>query len=149
MPATHETVLAFDYGLRRIGVACGQTLTATAQPLITLPCINRQPDWPAIERLLAEWQPNHLIVGLPQHQDGKDSALTIAAKDFAEELQRRFQLPVSLHDETFSSTAASSILREQRQSGERNKRVEKEDIDQLAATLILQSWLDENQNLKK
>ena len=136
-------VLAFDYGQRRIGVACGQTLTGNASPLTTLDCPSLQPDWQLIEKLISDWQPDVVVVGLPRRQDGSDSDATIAARAFADELQRRFQVRTDLHDETLSSRAAESILREQRRDG-RRARVQKTDVDRLAAALILQSWLDEN-----
>lgn len=139
-----QTILAFDFGQRRIGVACGQTFTGTANPLTTVQHLANQPDWQAIRQLLAEWQPQQLVVGLPIRHDGSDSPITKAARAFAHELQQRSELPVSLHNETLSSNAASEVLREQRQSGQRKKRLQKEDIDQIAATLILQSWLEEN-----
>ena len=141
-----KMVLAFDFGKQRIGVAQGQTLTATASPLITLHCPNNKPDWAAIDHLIREWLPQQLIVGLPERQDGSHSKSTKAAEAFAKTLAEHSQLPVELHNETLSSHAAEEILREQRQNGTRFKRVQKGDIDQIAAAIILQSWLNENSN---
>lgn len=138
-----ETILAFDYGKRRIGIAQGQTLTYTSSPLTTLTCQNGEPDWSAINKLIEQWQPNRLIVGLPLQKDGSESELSKAASQFADSLAGRTKLPVELHDETLSSYAAHDLLRQQRQSGSRNKRVQKQDIDQMAAAIILQSWLNE------
>ena len=135
-----EIVLAFDYGARRIGVAVGQTESGTASPAGTLPA-RGAPDWPAVERCLAQWAPQRLLVGVPYNMDGSDTVLTTACREFASELGRRTSLPVELVDERLTSAAATAELRDARRSGARGRRVRREDIDATAARLILETWL--------
>jgi putative Holliday junction resolvase len=135
-----EVVMAFDYGARRIGVAVGQTTTATASPTGTV-AVHDGPDWAALDRCLREWSPGRLLVGLPYNMDGTETTLTAACRDFAAELTRRYGLPVSLIDERLTSAAATADLREARRSGARTRRVRREDIDAHAARLILETWL--------
>jgi putative holliday junction resolvase len=136
-----ETVLAFDFGLKRIGIASGDTLTQTAAPRAALSCSERGPDWPAIERLVSTLAPAVLVVGAPYNVDGSEGALTAAARRFAAELTRRFALPVHLVDERFSSLEASAALKARRASGARRRRVQRADIDSAAAAVILMRWL--------
>lgn len=140
-----QTVLGFDVGGRRIGVAIGQALTGTASPLVTLQSIGGQPDWSAIAELISQWRPNLAIVGLPLHADGSESDSSRMANAFAQNLQNRFNIPVLLHDERLSSAEARSQLKEQRQTG-RRRRTRKTDIDKMAAAIIVQSWLADNIN---
>ncbi len=138
------TLLGFDYGLRRIGVAVGQRLTATATALTTLTARDGQPDWAQIGALLAEWQPDALVVGRPCHADGTDSALSEATDRFARRLHGRFGLQVYRMDERLSSQRAEQHLLEERRRGGRRR--DKADIDRIAAQIILQDWLDQNAN---
>ncbi|GIX21963.1 MAG: putative pre-16S rRNA nuclease [Gammaproteobacteria bacterium] len=138
----HFTVLGFDYGRARIGVACGQTASATAAPLRCLPAREGEPDWAALDRLLAEWRPARLVVGLPLGPGGEDTELAEAARRFARRLGERYALPVELHDERHSSTAARDLHRAQRARGLR-RRGRKGDLDPIAAALVLESWLRE------
>lgn len=132
--------LAFDYGSKRIGVAVGDSLTCSARPLPALP----GPDWVVIGRLVAEWRPAALIVGLPLDEDGSEQAITGPARKFAAELQRQLKLPVHQADERYSSRAADDALREARSSGRMQRRVRKGDRDGQAARVILEQWLQEN-----
>lgn len=132
------TLLGFDFGEQRIGIAVGQTLTGTVTPLVTLSSVKQQPDWMGIEALIKEWQPDRLIVGLPLHMDGREQTLTQRAKRFGNQLKGRYNLPVEWVDERLSSHAAEMILREQG-----NRRPDKQAIDKIAAGLILQSWLEQ------
>lgn len=132
-----ETYLAFDFGLKRIGVAQADSVIGQARALTT---IGR--DWSVIDSLLQQWQPNRLIVGLPLTEDGGVQEMTGAARNFARKLGSRSGLPVCLCDERMSSSAAHAMLRAQRASGQRRRRLKKEDIDSHAACLILQQWLD-------
>jgi putative Holliday junction resolvase len=143
---TCTTVIGFDYGHKRIGVAVGQTLTKTAQPLTTLPVKNQQPNWPAIDALIAIWQPTALVVGRPpQHADGSVNAVTTAACYFGEQLQQRYQRPLHLIDETLSSVFATERITKKppknRQSPAAMQR--KMRIDALAAQIILETWFAE------
>ncbi len=127
-------VMGFDYGTKRIGVAVGQTLIATARPLAIVLVRNQQIDWVRISALLQDWQPEALVVGLPQYADGSDNAITIAARRFSQQLQERYQLPVYMIDERLSSVAAA-------ESEKMKKRKAKEAIDAVAAQVILETWL--------
>jgi putative Holliday junction resolvase len=139
-PERLEVILAFDYGLRRIGIAVGNSGTGTASPAGALP-VHGAPDWPAIGHCIGNWMPGRLLVGLPYNMDGTDTALTAACRSFAAELRSRFNLPVDLVDERLTSAAATADLREVRRSGARIRRVKREDVDANAARLILESWL--------
>ena len=133
------TVLAFDFGTRRIGVAMGNTLTSMAHPLTTIDDERTDVRFAAIAALLKEWQPGMLVVGLPTHADGKEHDMTRRALHFARQLEGRFQLPVVLVDERWTTEAAQSALDEAGMTGRKGKAVR----DQVAAQLILQSWFDE------
>lgn len=143
MPDTPEnnsrTILAFDFGHRRIGVAVGQRITQSATPLTVVAVTADGPDWLAIKRLIRDWQPDRLIVGLPVHADGSEAEIGDAARAFAQELDR-FAVPTEFVDERFSSREAESVFRAQRQAGLR-KRVQKGDIDAIAAAIIAERWL--------
>jgi putative holliday junction resolvase len=132
-----ETVLAFDFGLKRIGIACGDTLTRQAAPRPAVTVGRAGPDWQAIARQVHALAPGRLVVGAPYNADGSDGALTAAARAFAAELERRFALPVHLVDERFSSLEAGEVLKARRASGERRRRVQRADIDSAAAAVIL------------
>jgi len=134
-------VLGFDFGQRRIGIASGDTVSGTAAPCATIACTERGPDWPAIERLLRQFQPDVLIVGTPLHADGTDSALTAAANRFADELGRRAKLPVQRCDEYGSSIEAANALKAARAAGTHRRRLRRGDVDGAAAAIILQRWL--------
>jgi putative Holliday junction resolvase len=136
-------VLAFDFGHRRIGVACGDTVSRTAAPLDAVPAGAAGPRWELIETLLREWQPALAVVGLPYNVDGSDSAMTHAAREFATELERRCRLQVVLVDERYSSREAEARLKSARQSGLRRRRVVKADVDAAAACVILERWFTE------
>jgi putative holliday junction resolvase len=135
-----QTVLAFDFGLRRIGIASGDTLTRSAAPRTAVTASDSGPDWAAIERAVRELTPGLLVVGCPYNADGSEGALAGHARRFAAELERRFALPVQLIDERFSSLEASEALRERRASGARRRRVARADIDSAAAAVILGRW---------
>jgi putative Holliday junction resolvase len=134
--------LGFDFGEQRIGVASGQTYSGTAQPLTTLHAINQRPDWDGIAALIAEWQPDALIVGLPVHINGTQIPLTARVQRFMRQLEGRFNLPVHAQDERLSSREAGNLIRDGRASGRRGK-TRKGDVDKIAASLILQRWLDQ------
>ncbi len=129
-----QTLLGFDFGEKRTGVAVGQSLTGTATGLTTLSSQRNKPDWPGIEMLIKEWQPNALVVGIPVHMDGKEQPMTVAARKFARQLAGRFNLPVHEAEERLSSAEAEQSL---------GSHAAKEAIDQEAARIILQSWLGE------
>lgn len=132
--------LAFDYGTQRIGAAVGDALTASARPLPAI-AHGAEPDWRAIERLVADWRPAALVVGLPLDEDGAEQRVTAAARRFAAELQSRLSLPVHLADERYSSRAADDALRDARRSGRMARRVRKGDRDGQSARIVLEQWL--------
>ena len=140
MPRAVTTVLAFDFGLKRVGLACGDTLTRSAAPRAAILAGKSGPDWEAIGREVRALAPAQLVVGAPYNADGSEGALAGAARRFAAELERRFALPVHLVDERFSSLEASAHLKEQRASGERRRRVSRADVDSAAAAVILGRW---------
>ena len=139
-PQRVETVLAFDYGLRWIGVAVGQSLTGTANPLPTLKARDGIPDWEQIAQLLEEWQPTRLVVGRPLNMDGSESELSQRADKFARRLHGRFGLPVAQCDERLSSFEAKGQILEQKQSRD----FKAKQVDSLSAVLILESWFRED-----
>ncbi len=133
-----QQVLGFDFGEQRIGVATGQTITASASPLTTLTSINNKPDWNSIEKLIQQWKPDALIVGLPFYLDGSISEMTERAEKFSRQLHGRFHLPVYTHNEALSSFEAEQFLQDKK------KQHNKQDIDKIAAAIIVQSWLEQN-----
>ena len=135
-----ETILAFDFGLRRIGIAAGDTLTATAAPRPAAFMTRTGPDWPAIGREIDSLKPRRLVVGAPHNVDGTPGALAPAARRFANELERRYKLPVSMVDERWSSLEAGAALKAQRAGGGR-RRIRREHLDSAAAAVILERWL--------
>lgn len=132
-----RTLFGIDYGRRRIGIAVGQELTASARPLTTLRNGPDGPDWRTLAALIDEWRPQLLILGLPRHADGSDNSVSVAVRAFRDELERRFDLPLAAVDERLSSAAAAERLAA---SGRRYRR---DDIDAAAAALILESYLHE------
>jgi putative Holliday junction resolvase len=134
------TVLAFDFGLKRIGLASGDTLTRSAAPRPAVAAGKTGPDWDAIEREVRALAPAQLVVGAPYNADGSEGALADAARRFAAELESRFALPVHLVDERFSSLEAATQLKARRASGERRRRVRRADVDSAAAAVILGRW---------
>jgi putative Holliday junction resolvase len=133
-------VLAFDFGLRRIGIAAGDTLTSTAAPRPAAQVTQSGPDWDLIGREVRSLHPRALVVGAPYNADGSPGALAQAARRFASELEHRFNIPVNMVDERWSSLEANAALKARRASGERRRRIRREDIDSAAAAVILERW---------
>ncbi|MCG5512285.1 Holliday junction resolvase RuvX [Ectothiorhodospira shaposhnikovii] len=135
-----DTVLALDYGERRIGVAVGNGITRTSTPLETLTAGNGIPDWQRLDALIREWRPALLVVGLPGTPDGSEHPLARRIQAFCDRLRARYALPVRQVDEQFSSAEAESHLKSRRREGRRG-RIRKEDIDAVAAAVFLEHWL--------
>ncbi|MDZ7828435.1 MAG: Holliday junction resolvase RuvX [Halofilum sp. (in: g-proteobacteria)] len=135
-----DTYLGFDFGLRRIGVAAGQRITASASPVDTLRADDGEPDWSRLDSIVADWKPSALVVGIPLLTDGKPQPMTRRARRFAEHLRTRYRLPVHEADERLSSRAARELIADGRAAGARG-RTRKGDLDRIAATLILEHWL--------
>ena len=138
-PPRVGTVLAFDFGSKRIGVASGELSLGLAHPLVTIAATERDRCDAAIAALIAEWQPVWLVVGLPTHVDGTPHELTRRCRNFAQALKRRYDLPVSLVDERLTTYAAGDALRAAGVAARKQKPVR----DQVAAQMILQSFFDQ------
>ena len=132
------TVMAFDFGEKRIGVAVGDTEVSIAHPLTTIAAANRQRRFAAIAALIEEWRPAQLVVGLPSHQNGAEHELSRLARKFAAQLAGRFGLPVAFVDERLTSVAAESSLT----AAGVAPRKRKLRVDQVAAQEILQDYFD-------
>ena len=137
-----KIVLALDFGLKRIGIASGDTLTRSAHPLGAIGNGPHGPDWPALQKVINDLRPARLAVGEPYNADGSESPLTAVARRFAAELIQRCSLPVDLVDERWSSQDAEERLREARASGLRSRRVKAADVDATAAAVILERWFE-------
>ncbi len=140
-----ETILAFDFGLRRIGVAVGQTVTGSASPLRVVANGDKGPDFGAISAMISEWCPSRLVVGLPTHADGSAAKIQPHIDEFVDELAR-YQLPVNTVDERYTSVEAEAVLKNARAAGSRG-RVSKEMIDSAAAVFIAERFLTGQSNV--
>jgi len=133
-------LLGFDYGAKQIGVAVGQAITGQARELCVLKAQNGVPDWSQIERLVKEWQPDAMVVGLPLNMDGTPSEMSERAAKFARRLHGRFNLPVHTHDERLTTFEAKGHrLAQGQRDGYRQR-----PVDALAAALLLEGWLTEH-----
>ncbi|MCC6202007.1 MAG: Holliday junction resolvase RuvX [Gammaproteobacteria bacterium] len=126
------TLLAFDFGERRIGVAVGQTISASARPLGVVTARAGKPDWTKLDRLIAEWAPDLLLVGLPRHLDGTEHELAARVTKFANRMRQRYRLPLQFVDERLTSYEATQ------------RALPGEALDPYAAQVILESWLHDN-----
>ena len=139
-PTDHATVLAFDFGTRKIGVAVGNTIVRVAHPLTTVEGEANAPRFAAIDALVAEWAPGALVVGRPLDGDGSEHEMTARAERFARQLEARYGLPVARVDELFTTRAAATVLGE---AGVRG-RARIAAMDEVAAQVILQAWFDDH-----
>lgn len=130
-----QTLLGFDYGLRRIGVAVGQTVTASATALTTVSARDGKPDWAGIGQLVADWKPDALVVGIPYHMDGSEQEMTRRAERFCRQLEGRFGMPVHRAEERLTSYVVETAATPG--TGQRA-------IDPLSAQIILQDWLQQH-----
>jgi putative holliday junction resolvase len=144
-----KAILAIDFGGRRIGIASGSVIAGTSSQVATLIATNGAPDWQQFDNIVNEWGPDLLVVGMPYNMDGSESAMSEKAKVFADVLAARYDLPVDMVDERLTSAEASSILKEQRRLGLKTKKINKAEIDSLAACLIAESWLQMHANQTK
>lgn len=141
MPDPVKILLAFDYGTKNIGVASAQTITRTATSLPGLKAKDGIPDWNQIEKLLQEYKPDLVLVGLPLNMDASESELSTRARKFANRLHGRFGIKIEMVDERLSSFAAKGEIMEQ--DGSRDYK--KNPIDSIAARILLEDWLNQNQ----
>lgn len=135
-----RTILCFDYGHKKIGIAVGNDASKTAQSLITVACRHGKPDWSVIDRLVEQWQPDLLLLGLPLNMDGTDSTITRQSRQFGKLLAGRYNLDVRHEDERLSSNEADKLLRDSLGPTQGLGRKLQSKRDQVAARLILESY---------
>ncbi len=138
--ASPQQVLAFDFGTKQIGVAVGNTLSASATALKVIPADNGKPSWDHLDKLVQEWRPSALIIGLPLNMDGSESPMCGRARKFANRLSDRYTLEKHLVDERLSSREAREEL-----FNDPSIKLKPDEIDSLAAAVILRSWLNKHQ----
>ncbi|VFP86784.1 Putative pre-16S rRNA nuclease [Candidatus Erwinia haradaeae] len=135
----YQTFLSFDFGMKSIGVATGQSITRTAYPLQALKAQSGVPDWNQVDSIFYEWQPTHIVVGLPLNMDGSEQPFTKKTSFFAQCINTRYSITVYLHDERLSTIAARAEIFKRRGSA---ALLQKDCVDALSAAIILESWLE-------
>lgn len=144
MTPGHRTLLGFDYGRRRIGIAVAQEITGSASPLATVATTpGGKPDWPVIEKLVHTWRPDALVVGIPLNMDGSPQGMSRAARRFANQLHERFRVPVFTADERLSSIEARYRLRDAESGAPHDRAAYRDQVNMIAAQVILQTWLSQ------
>lgn len=133
-----KTLLAFDYGTKNIGVACGQTISGTANELASLKAKDGIPDWVQVEKLINEWRPDLILIGLPLNMDDSESELSVRSRKFANRVNGRFGINIELVDERLTSFEAKGEV--MRRGGSRDYK--NNPVDSIAARLILEAWLE-------
>lgn len=136
-------LLGFDFGMKHIGVAIGQTITQTASPLTTLAAVDGVPNFEEIQKLLTSWKPDIIVVGIPLNMDGTVQPITFCARGFVRRLAAQTQLPIVEVDERLSTFEARQRIKENKESGTKHKSV---DINALSAAILIEQWMNENQN---
>lgn len=134
----HKIILGFDFGIKKIGVAIGQMITHSANPLSILKAINGVPEWSLIQKLIQEWGVDALVVGLPLNMDGTEQPISARARVFARELEKKYSLPVYLVDERLTTVAAKSEMHAHLKGAARFEKA-----DSISAKLIVESWMNE------
>jgi len=132
-------IIAFDYGVKSIGVAVGQQITGTASPLAAIKADNGIPNWDTLAALFKEWRPSHIIVGFPTNMDGSEQPMTARARKFSRRLHAKFAIPTEGHDERLTTVAAKERLFELGGF----KKLSKGKVDSVSAVLILESWFEQ------
>jgi len=133
-----NTLLGFDFGTKSIGVATGQMITATAQPIAAIKANDGIPNWETVEAVIKEWKPDLIIVGLPLNMDGTEQPITQRAKKFGNRLTGRFGVKVAFQDERLTTASAKEFIFERGGF----KALEKGKVDSVSAALILESWME-------
>ncbi|PKH02029.1 Holliday junction resolvase RuvX [Psychromonas sp. MB-3u-54] len=133
-----SSLLGFDFGTKSIGVATGQMITATAQPLAAIKANDGIPNWNIVEKVISDWMPDLIVVGLPLNMDGSEQPITQRAKKFANRLNGRFGVKVALQDERLTTASAKEFIF----THGGYKALEKGKIDSVSAALILESWME-------
>lgn len=136
----NRTIIAFDFGTKSIGAAIGQEITGTARPLTSFKAQEGSPDWQKVEKILKEWQPDLVVVGLPLNMDGTEQPVTAQARKFANRLHGRFGVQIALHDERLSTVEARAHLFDRGGF----KALDKGSVDAASAVIILESWFDQH-----
>lgn len=141
-------VLGFDFGMKYIGVAVGQDITKTAQPLTSLYARDGVPHWKEIQTIITDWAPTIMVVGIPLNMDGSEQTITLAARRFSEKLKKHFPLPVHLVDERLSTWQAKERMAEYQEQGlhkkSKNKKQEYTILNATAAAILVEQWFSEN-----
>lgn len=140
----YQNIIAFDFGLKKIGIAVGQLITCTSNPLSTIKVKNGKPDFKKIKKVMDEWNPYLLVVGLPLNMDGTEQFITKKTRNFSKILNKYFKIKVELHDERLSTVEARNRIFEQ--GGYRH--LKKRNLDSDSAVIILESWLKQIVQLK-
>jgi len=135
---TPSSLLGFDFGTKSIGVATGQMITATAQPIAAIKANDGIPNWDTVEKVIKEWNPDLIVVGLPLNMDGTEQPITQRAKKFGNRLAGRFGAKVTFQDERLTTASAKEFIFER--GG--YKALEKGKVDSVSAALILESWME-------
>ena len=135
-----QTILCFDYGHKKIGLAVGNSVSKTAQPLSTVSCNNGTPNWALVDKLVNEWEPDLLLLGLPLNMDGTESKFSKQARQFGKSLGARYNLQVEHEDERLSSNEADNLLRDSLGAKQGLSKKLQSKRDQIAARLILESY---------
>ena len=137
-----STLLGFDFGTKSIGVATGQMITSTAQPLAAIKANDGIPDWSVVEKVISEWKPDLVVVGLPLNMDGTKQPITLRAEKFANRLNGRFGVKTVMQDERLTTASAKEFIFER--GG--YKSLTKGKVDSVSAALILESWMTDNES---
>ena len=132
--------IGIDFGLKRIGLAKGSTQLGKAEPLSVMRNTHGTPEWHTLDAVIQEWQPVGIVIGLPLDVNGEAQEITHITRGFGKRCAKRYSIPVMWMDERYSSIQATETLAQLRQSGQRTRRTRKEDVDTLAAALILERW---------
>ena len=138
----HEVYIAFDYGLKKTGVAIAQSITKMASPLLSLKMNNGEPNWEDIDLIFESFKPNRAIFGMPTKQNNDSNSLTNRINSFSSKIEKRYQISIGFINEHLTSKIAKDKLKEQRQEGILLRQIKKGQIDSMAATIILQEWMN-------
>ncbi len=133
-----SSLLGFDFGTKSIGVATGQMITATAQPLAAIKANDGIPNWDTVEKVISDWKPDLVVVGLPLNMDGTEQKITQRAKKFANRLNGRFGVKTALQDERLTTASAKEFIF----ANGGYKALDKGKVDSVSAALILESWME-------
>lgn len=138
---SNQTILGFDFGMKYIGIAVGQTITKTASPIKTLKAKDGIPNWAEIESLIARWQPDLLVVGIPLNMDGTKQPITFCAEKFANRLKAKYHLPIFSLDERLTSWEAK--YRAVEEANNRGLKTSIDELHALAAMILIEQWMSE------